>query len=195
MVRAFFNKKATIWDETIAEKDISKLERMAQRLDIKPGSSVLDVGTGTGIFVPFLLEKIGDKGQLTTIDIAEEMLKLSRAKCFCGNVEHLHADITNLPLSEKTFDAIVCYSSFPHFQNKPRALSEISRTLKNGGILFICHTSSRSEINETHRSVPDVKNDIIPAAEEMHTLISAAGFTDIKIEDDSDNYLTCAIKR
>jgi len=194
MVRAFFNEKATIWDKTIAEKDISKLERMAQRLDIKPRSSVLDVGTGTGIFVPFLLKKIGDNGQLTAIDIAEEMLKLSHAKGFCKNVEHLHADITKLPIIERTFDAIVCYSSFPHFQNKPQALNEMYRVIKNRGRLFICHTSSRSEINELHRSVPEVESDIIPDAEEMLTLISAAGFTDIKIEDDSDSYLTRAEK-
>jgi ubiquinone/menaquinone biosynthesis C-methylase UbiE len=195
MVRAFFNKKAAIWDKEIAEKDSSKLERMAQRLDIKPGFTVLDVGTGTGIFVPFLLNKIGAKGQLIAIDIAEEMLKISRAKGFYRNVEHLHADIVNLPLVEKAFDAIVCYSSFPHFHNKPWALTEMSRVLNSEGRLFICHTSSRSAINEIHRTVPSVEKDTIPDTEEMHSLLSTAGFTGIKIEDDSDSYLARAVKR
>jgi ubiquinone/menaquinone biosynthesis C-methylase UbiE len=194
MVRAFFNEKAAIWDEEIAEKDSSKLERMLQRLDIKPGFTVLDVGTGTGIFVPFLLNKIGVRGQLIAIDIAEEMLKISRAKGFYRNVEHLHADIVNLPLAEKIFDAIVCYSSFPHFYNKPWALTEMSRVLKNEGRLFICHTSSRSAINEIHLAVPAVQNDIIPDTEEMLGLLSAAGFSDIKIEDNNDSYLTRALK-
>ncbi len=194
MVRAFFNEKAAIWDEAIAEKDVSKLESMAQRLDIKPGSYLLDVGTGTGVFLPFLLSKIGAKGQLVAIDIAEEMLKISRAKNFSGHVEHLHGDIASLPLAVKAFDAIVCYSSFPHFHNKSWALAEMSRVLKSGGKLFICHTTSRSAINEIHRAVPAVENDIIPDTEEMLALLSAAGFTNIKIEDDSDRYLVRAIK-
>ena len=194
MVRAFFNEKASIWDATIAEKNIAKLDVMAQHLNIKPDSSVLDVGTGTGVLVPFLLGKVGPKGRLVAIDVAEEMLKLSRAKGFCGNIEYLHADIVNLPIAEKSFDSIVCYSSFPHFHNKPQALAEMARVLKNGGGLFICHTSSRSTINEIHRAVPAVENDLIPDTEDMLTLLSMAGFGDIKIEDRTDSYLARAIK-
>ena len=56
MNREYFNQKADGWDETTAEKDISKLERMAERLNIEPGSMVLDVGTGTGVFIPFIVD-------------------------------------------------------------------------------------------------------------------------------------------
>ena len=49
MIRTYFNQMAVIWDETAVEKDEVKLKLMAQRLNIKPGSSVLDVGTGTGV--------------------------------------------------------------------------------------------------------------------------------------------------
>lgn len=194
MLRSYFNEKAATWDTTIAEKNTTNLQRMAQRLNIKPGSSVLDVGTGTGIFVPFLLNKIGAKGQLVSIDIAEEMLKISRAKDFAGNIKHLHADVVNLPLTEKTFDAIVCYSSFPHFHNKPKALIEMSRALRISGRLYICHTSSRSAINAIHRDLPAVKNDLIPDTMEMHELLSRSGFSEIKIEDRDDSYLASALK-
>lgn len=194
MLRSYFNEKAATWDTIIAEKDATKLHIMAQRINIKPGSSVLDVGTGTGIFVPFLLNKIGSRGQLVAIDIAEEMLKISRGKDFSGNIEHLHADIINLPLAEKTFDAIVCYSSFPHFHNKPKALVEISRALRTRGRLYICHTSSRSAINAIHRELPAVKNDLIPDTKEMHELLSRSGFSKIIIEDREDSYLASATK-
>ena len=194
MTRTYFNEKAAIWDETVAEKDGIKLERMAESLDIALGSVVLDVGTGTGVFVPYLLRRIGKQGRLVTLDCAEEMLKKARAKGFNGNIEYLHADVTNMPLDGRIFDVVVCYSSFPHFQDKPRSLSEINRVLKKGGKLFICHTSSRTIINGIHCQIPAVQNDIIPDVGTMQTMLSAAGFADIKIEDDNESYLASAKK-
>ncbi len=194
MSRAYFNEKAAIWDETIAEKDSTKLERMVESLDIEPGFVVLDVGTGTGVFVPYLLRRIGKHGQLVTLDCAEEMLKKAQAKGFNGNIEYLHADVTNMPLGEEIFDVVVCYSSLPHFQDKPRSLSEVNRVLKKGGKLFICHTSSRAIINGVHRQIPAVQNDIIPDAGEMQTMLAAAGFAEVNICDNSGGYLASASK-
>ena len=59
MTRSYFNSKADIWDEKIAEKDVERLASLAKSLDIRRGDTVLDVGTGTGVLVPFLLEKVG----------------------------------------------------------------------------------------------------------------------------------------
>jgi ubiquinone/menaquinone biosynthesis C-methylase UbiE len=194
VIRSYFNQKAAIWDEVIAEKDAIKLEAMAHRLDIKTGASVLDVGTGTGVFVPFLLNKIGGNGRLVAIDIAEEMLRMARAKDFSSTIDHIHADIVTLPIAKDSFDVAVCYSSFPHFHDKPKALSEIARVLKGGGSLFICHTSSRATINMIHSELPAVKNDLIPHAADMLQLLADAGFSNARIEDNTDNYLTSAIK-
>jgi len=194
MVRAYFNGKAAIWDETVAEKDIAKLERMAKRLDIKPGSIVLDVGTGTGVFIPFLLREIGKSGRIIALDFAEKMLMQARAKSFNGNIDYLCAAVTNIPRGNEIFDIIVCYSSFPHFQDKPGALAEMNRVIKGGGRLLICHTSSRASINEIHRQIPAVENDIIPDKSEMQEMLSIAGFVDIKVENDSESYLASAKK-
>ena len=194
MLRAYFNEKATIWDETIAEGDVAKLERMAKSLDIQSGSTILDVGTGTGVFVPYLLRRIGKHGRLVSLDFAEEMLRRARAKDFNGTIEYLHADVHSIPLGDEIFDAVVCYSSFPHFQDKPRSLSEINRVLKRYGRLFICHTSSRTMINGIHRQILAVQNDIIPSENEMRTILSATGFADIAIYDNGDSYLASARK-
>lgn len=194
MIRTYFNQRATVWDEACSEKDMTKLEHMAQRLNIAPGSTVLDVGSGTGVFLPFLLERIGVNGRLIALDFAEEMLRKAQAKGGDGNIGYLHADVTSVPLLGGVFDAVVCYSSFPHFQDKPKTLSEINRILKHGGRLFICHTSSRAEINQLHRQIPVVENDIIPDKGEMRLMLSMAGFIDIEIDDSDDSYLVSAKK-
>jgi len=190
----FFNSRATTWDEKVAEKDVSKLEAMLARLDIKAGATVLDVGTGTGVFVPLLLKKIGREGKLVCLDFAEEMLKITRAKGFKGNISYLCADIENSHLADKSFDAVVCYSVFPHFRDKPKVLREINRLLKKEGQLFICHTSSRQAINEIHRSLPEVCDHLFPENEETHRMLSEAGFEDIRISDGEDDYLVSARK-
>jgi len=194
MIRVYFNEKAATWDKTVAERDSTKLERMAKRLKIKPGSIVLDVGTGTGVFIHFLLREMGKGGRIIALDFAEKMLRRARAKGFNGNIDYLCADVTNIPLGNEIFDIIVCYSSFPHFQDKSRALAEMNRVIKRGGRLLICHTSSRASINEIHRQIPAVENDIIPDKSEVQEVLSMAGFVDIKIEDDSENYLASARK-
>jgi len=194
MLRTYFNEQADSWDENVAEKDIAKLEQMAGRLELKPGSMVLDVGTGTGVFIPYLFDNIGKKGRIIALDIAEEMLKKARAKRFDGDINYLQADIGEIPLPDGTFDSVVCYSSFPHFQDKPGALAEIKRVMKGGGRLVICHTSSRAHINEVHSQIPVVENDVLPDSIGMLLLLKAVGFIEIKVEDESESYLAIAEK-
>jgi len=194
MLREYFNGKADIWDENVAEKDTAKLTQMAERLELEPGSVVLDVGTGTGVFLPYLLKSIGEKGKVVALDVAEDMLAEARVKKPGRNVEYLLADITDIPLYGEMFDSIVCYSSFPHFQDKPKALTEMKRVMKSGGRLFICHTSSRAHINEIHSQIPEVKDDTLPDGDEMRLLMSGAGYTGIKIEENNESYFASAEK-
>jgi ubiquinone/menaquinone biosynthesis C-methylase UbiE len=191
----YFNAGAAAWDQRAAEKDIQKLEAMAARLVIEPGCSVLDVGTGTGVFIPFILQKIGRQGTLVCLDYSEEMLKIARAKGFKGQISFICADIENSRITDNSFNVIVCYSVFPHFSNKPKALQEIYRLLKNNGRLYICHTSSRQSINKIHRDIPAICDHLFPENQEMRRLLKDAGFKDISIRDGTGDYLASAYKR
>ncbi len=195
MSRAFFNERAAVWDENFAEKDTSRLRELARVLDLKPGSVVLDAGTGTGVFLPFILDRIGEEGRIVALDYAQEMLKRTRAKNLSHNIVFLCADVVNLPLPDAVFDCIVCYSSFPHFRNKPKALAQMNRVLKAGGALHICHTSSRERINQIHSQISVVKNDFIPDDAEMKLMLKGAGFGNISIEANGKSYLVTARKR
>ena len=194
MLRDYFNSRAGTWDEHVAEKDAGKLARMAEKLELAPGSVILDVGTGTGVFLPYLLQCIGDEGKVVALDIAEEMLEKAREKNPGDNIEFLNANIADIPLEGEMFDGIVCYSSFPHFQDKHRALGEMKRVMKNGGRVFICHTSSRAHINGIHANIPLMKDDILPDIEAMYRLLKDAGFSSIHVEEDGESYFARAVK-
>jgi ubiquinone/menaquinone biosynthesis C-methylase UbiE len=189
----FFNARAASWDKSVAEKDVQKLQALADRLDIKPGAVVLDAGTGTGVFVPFLLKKIGPAGSLVCLDFAEEMLKVTRQKKFKGNIKYLCADIEETRLPGASFDAVVCYSVFPHF-NQPKALREIYRLLKPEGWVFIGHTSSREFINHIHGKIPEVCGHLLPESKEMRRMLMDAGFTGITIAEGENDYLAQACR-
>lgn len=194
VIRAYFNQQADTWDELIAEKDTGKLERMAKRLDLEPGSTLLDVGTGTGVFLPYLLAMIGRNGRVVGLDIAARMLSRACDKGFHGEAQYICGDVMAVPCPDAMFDAVVCYSSFPHFQDKPRAFREVHRVLKDGGRLLICHTASRARINEIHHQKPVVSHDLIPEADEVREMLLAAGFTEIRIADEDDSYLASAMR-
>jgi demethylmenaquinone methyltransferase/2-methoxy-6-polyprenyl-1,4-benzoquinol methylase len=194
MTRAYFNQQAHIWDEKIAEKDTAKLERVASCLTIEPGAIIIDIGTGTGVFLPLLLSKVGSNGKVIALDHADKMLLKAKTKNFDGNIGFLCADVMAIPLDNEICDAVVCYSSLPHFPDKLKAMLEMKRILKKGGRVFICHSSGREHINSIHRCIPAMQNDLLPDAIEMMTLLTNAGFTEIRVEDKSDSYFARGIK-
>ncbi len=129
------------------------------------------------------------------VDIAEKMLRKARAKSTNDTVAYLNADAAHIPLPEASVDSVVCHSSFPHFQDKSKALAEMYRVVKSGGRLYICHTSCRAAINGLHNGIPEVAHDAIPEDWEMRLMLSEAGFADREIEDNCENYLCQALKR
>jgi ubiquinone/menaquinone biosynthesis C-methylase UbiE len=194
MTKTYFNQQSEIWDDKIAEKDTSKLEQMADYLIIESGATMLDVGTGTGVFLPYLLNLVGKNGRVIALDHADKMLSKAKAKDFQGNIDFLCGDVMTIPLGNESCNAVVCYSSLPHFPDKLKALLEMKRILKKDGRVFICHSSGREHINSIHRRIPIVQNDILPDAIEMTMLLTNAGFIEIRVEDKEASYLACGRK-
>jgi len=191
--RQWFDQIASKWDTVFTEEIVARLREIIAGLDIKPGASVLDLGCGTGVLFPILLDKVGREGCITGLDICGEMLKRAQAKGYA--IECVQGDAQNLPLRDQAFDWVICNAAFPHFLDKPFALREIRRVLKDGGQLVICHPKSRETVNATHRSIGDpVANDIIPPEEEMCCLLSAAALDHTMVCDESDHYVVLACR-
>jgi len=173
--RDFFNSMADTWD-TRCRHNHNKINEILDLLPLRMGDAILDVGAGTGVLIPFLLERIGDRGTITAIDMAEKMIRIAERKFERKNVLFLADDVFSANLQPPRFDVVICYSVFPHFDDKKAAVEKLSRRLNPGGILAICHSEGRDDINRLHKNIaPAVVHDHLPPAEEIADDLAAAG--------------------
>lgn len=102
--------------------------------------NVLDLACGTGNYLAVQVQAFkGYKINWYGLDASEEMLQIAKEKV--EKVEYLYGFAENLPYESEKFDFIACNYSFHHFENKPKALDEITRTLKRKGMLHMKNLS------------------------------------------------------
>ena len=189
----FFDQHAKEWD-IINHNDARKLEYIADLLSLGGGEKILDVGTGTGVMIPYYLERLS-AGRIVAVDFSEKMIEQASAKYPPSDrLEYMVSDVNSLPPSE-SFDTAVCYSCFPHFPDPRSALKALAGTLKHGGKLVIAHSSSKDFINNVHRcSGEEISNDYLPNAEIMSELFGEQNITTIFSRDDGEYYIVMGIR-
>jgi len=190
----YFDRLASSWDKEVTQKTLECLGNIIKELNISPGSHVLDIGSGTGILLPFLIEAVGE-GRIIALDFSARMLLQAKAKNFNPIVDFIQADVTTIPLADSCADLAMCNSAFPHFGHKLEALKEIARVIKGNGRLVICHTASRNTINQLHQSIGGiVSTDFLPGESQLRELIEHAGLAVTRLEDNPKRYLVIARK-
>ena len=192
--RQYFNDLAATWDETTRNNDPAKLQALVRKLKLPANGWTLDVGTGTGVFLPYISESMNGSSRLVSMDFALNMVAIARKKQAGQEIKFICAEIESVRFSTELFDAVICYSTFPHFHDKPAAISNIYKFLKPGGCLYICHSASRERINQIHSRIPDLRDHLIPDDDEMRGLILSSGFVDFKVDSTKDHYVVNALK-
>lgn len=158
--------------------------------------SALDVGCGTGVLIPSLLKIVGNTGKIFAIDPADKMLVALQNKYPDPRIKTLCETLEDCSITSSSLDAIICFSCFPHIDDKQKAISNSARMLKGGGRLVIAHVSSRDEINAFHSggSKP-VRNDFLPNKTEMTNMLMNAGFIIEHFIDEPGRYEIVAKQR
>ncbi|HHX73535.1 MAG TPA: class I SAM-dependent methyltransferase [Firmicutes bacterium] len=174
--RDYFNAMAEQWDSMVAH-DAEKITAILALVKIPAGSRILDVGTGTGVMIPYLCGCAGPESEITAVDEAEKMIAVAKKKySCCPNVRFIAGDVLKIPLPAAYFDCIMCYSMFPHFKDKQAAVKKLSTYLKKGGSFVIAHSQSREAINNLHQKAGrQVKDDRLPPLDIIRSYYHAAG--------------------
>ena len=118
-------------------------DKVIERSGIKRGMKLLELGCGSGAFTPFVAKALGEQGKLYAVDIQPKMLeqlerKLARPENQdLTNIELIQASAYELPFEENSLDLAYLVTVLHEIPDRDRALREIKRVLKPGGILAV----------------------------------------------------------
>ncbi len=117
--------------------------RLIERCGIKESMTAIDLGCGSGAFTDSVARAVGKTGKVYAVDIQPNMLKQLERKLAkpenqdITNVELIHASAYELPLEDETIDLVYLVGVLQEIPDRGRALREMRRVLRPGGILAV----------------------------------------------------------
>ncbi|TAM84410.1 MAG: arsenite methyltransferase [Acidobacteria bacterium] len=156
--------------------------------ELKPGETVLDLGSGGGIDVLLSARRVGPSGKAYGLDMTDEMLALAREnqrKAGIENAEFLQGEIENIPLPDHSVDVVISNCVINLSADKGRVLQEAFRVLKPGGRFAVSDIVVRGEVPKSIRKNVELWAGCLAGALEENEYISKltqAGFEAINIE-------------
>jgi len=157
-------------------------------IELKPGETVLDLGSGGGIDVLLSARRVGPTGKAYGLDMTDDMLALARENqrlAGVENVEFLKGEIENIPLPGASVDVVISNCVINLSADKSQVLREAFRVLKPGGRFAVSDVVVRGEVQEQVRTNMLLWVGCIAGALEERKYaakLSEAGFSGISIQ-------------
>jgi SAM-dependent methyltransferase len=157
-------------------------------IELKPGETVLDLGSGGGIDVLLSARRVGPTGKAYGLDMTDDMLALAREnqrQAGVENVEFLKGEIEKIPLPDNSVDVVISNCVINLSADKDRVLREAFRVLKPGGRFAVSDVVVRGEVPaEVRKSMLLWVGCVAGALEEKEyaAKLKKAGFGGISME-------------
>lgn len=157
-------------------------------IDLKPGETVLDLGSGGGIDVLLSATRVGPTGKAYGLDMTDDMLALAREnqrQAGATNVEFLKGEIENIPLPDNSVDVVISNCVINLSADKSRVLREAFRVLRPGGRFAVSDVVVRGAVPESVRQSMLLWVGCIAGALEENDYrakLLAAGFVNVDLE-------------
>ncbi len=155
--------------------------------DLRPGETVLDLGSGGGLDVLLSARRVGPSGTAYGLDASADMLAFARsnaARAGLLNARFVHGRIEDIPLPDGSVDVVISNCVVNLSADKPRVLSEAFRVLRPGGRLGISDVIADENLDPRQQAAAGqlvgCASGTLTAAE-YENLLTAAGFTGVGI--------------
>ncbi len=156
--------------------------------ELKPGETVLDLGSGGGIDVLLSARRVGPTGRAFGLDMTDQMLALAeenKRKSGLENVHFLKGEIEHIPLPDNSVDVIISNCVINLSGDKDRVLREAFRVLKPGGRFAVSDVVVRGDVPPAIRRNMELWVGCVAGAlseSEYLSKLAAAGFEQAGIE-------------
>ncbi|CAG0991321.1 Arsenite methyltransferase [Burkholderiales bacterium] len=156
--------------------------------ELKPGETVLDLGSGGGIDVLLSARRVGPAGKAYGLDMTDEMLALAeenRRRSGLANVEFLKGEIEHIPLPDNSVDVIISNCVINLSGDKDLVLKEAFRVLKPGGRFAVSDVVVRGDVPPAIRKSMELWVGCVAGAlseTDYRSKLASAGFGDIDLE-------------
>ncbi|MFZ2652673.1 MAG: arsenite methyltransferase [Burkholderiaceae bacterium] len=156
--------------------------------ELKPGETVLDLGSGGGIDVLLSARRVGAGGRAFGLDMTDQMLALAeqnKRNSGLSNVHFLKGEIENIPLPDNSIDVIISNCVINLSADKDRVLREAFRVLKPGGRFAVSDVVVRGDVPPAIRRSMELWVGCVAGAlseEDYLNKLAAAGFENAAIE-------------
>ncbi len=158
---------------------------------LRPGETVLDLGSGGGIDCFLAARRVGPGGRVIGVDMTEEMIRLAREnaeKSGLKNVEFRLGEIEKLPLEDNSVDVAISNCVINLSPDKEQVFREVYRVLKPGGRLMVSDIVLDGELSQRVRESTAAYTGCIGGAlprQEYLAAMTKAGFSDVEIVAES----------
>lgn len=185
----FFDSIADTWDSNEKLSVPDRIHRFLGEICIFPGEKILDLGTGTGVLIPYMARLTGPKGSVTAVDFSQKMLDHAKAKF--GDIANVRFRLCDFEkdFPDGRYDLVMMYCVYPHLGNPECLLKEIAAShLSDIGRIVIAFPCREDFINHVHG---DVKADahLLPPAPVLAERIRNWGLSANVIEYSDDLYI------
>ncbi len=157
--------------------------------DLRPGETVLDLGSGGGIDVLLSARRVGPSGKAYGLDMTDEMLELAREnaeKAGVTNVEFLKGHIESVPLPDESVDVIISNCVINLSADKHAVLAEAYRVLRPGGRFAVTDVVVQGgALSDTARQLLSLWAECTVGAlteEEYRSGLAAVGFEGVEMQ-------------
>ena len=154
---------------------------------LKPGDSVLDLGSGAGNDCFVARSLVGETGMVTGMDFSEEMLlkaNYNLKRTGYNNIRFIRGDIESIPLPDATYDVVISNCVLNLVPDKQKAFAEIYRVLKPGGHFCISDVVLSGDLPAELREAAEMYAGCVSGAllkEHYLNIIGEQGFSGIEI--------------
>ncbi len=155
--------------------------------DLRPGETVLDLGSGGGIDCFLAAKQVGPEGRVIGLDMTPEMIKLARQnakKVGLTNVDFRYGEMEDMPIADETVDVIISNCVINLSPDKDAVFGEAYRVLKPGGRLVVSDMVTNGPLPDVVRQSAEAWAACVAGAlDEASYLdkIGAAGFTEVQV--------------